>query len=425
MRSRTLSVIFLGMTLVLFLASQALSQAPIVYMFKAEFGMTPEELRAAYKEEEENYNNACQQEMEYIEKYYADDPEELQRQKEWVEKNKEFWVEIENEWMSHQLVTLRLEPMLSLGELGGSSVDFFSFGDNGLFETETRVNLKETMDIWGKEFFGEEIPDDALEKAEKICDKYEQKLDTVFLLLSEQYGEGKETEKDGESWWVWKDEDDNTVSLHLTGFKFSHNDKEYSLDTGLTIVCSGVRDAATITSLRRYVNKPYKSPGDISDKAWEKFTTEAWGTPHPASLEEAVESSLSGKPLPPVPHKYNDWKKRMETIDYNQVPDFDKPLAAFLTMGGRTIRSFGSPTDVERMMDMPAIRANKRLQTILGLTEDFENWNVTSFKNRSFWAKLAAYLELTKSVVTSDKLKDFLFKEWLYGDFEQPESETG
>lgn len=114
----------------------------------------------------------------------------------------------------------------------------------------------------------------------------------------------------------------------------------------------------------------------------------------------------------------------METIDYNQVPDFDKPLAAFLTMGGRTVRSFGSPTDVERMMDMPAIRANKRLQTILGLTEDFESWNATSFKNRSFWAKFAAYLELTKSVVTSDKLKDFLFKEWLYGDLE-PESKIG
>ena len=306
--------------------------------------------------------------------------------------------------------------MLSLEELGGSSVDFFKFGDNGLFETETNVRLKESMDIWGKEFFGEEISDDALEKAEKISDEFGQTLETVFGLISEQYGEGEETEKDGEAWWVWKDEDDNTVSLHLSGFKFSHNDKEYSLDSGLTIVCSGVRAAATITILRRYVNKPYKSPGDISDKAWEKFTTEAWGTPHPASLEEAVEATLSGKPLPPVPHKYNDWKERMETIDYNQVPDFDKPLGAFLTMGGRTIRSFGSPTDVERMMDMSAIRANKRLQTILGLTEDFENWNVTSFKNRSFWTKFAAYLELTKSVVTSDKLKDFLFKEWLYGD---------
>ena len=61
MRSRSFSVIFLGMTLILFLAFQALGQAPIVYMFKAEFGMTPEELRTAYKEEEENHNNAYQQ----------------------------------------------------------------------------------------------------------------------------------------------------------------------------------------------------------------------------------------------------------------------------------------------------------------------------------------------------------------------------
>lgn len=431
MRSRSLSVIFLGITLILFLASQALGQ-PIVYMFKAEFGMTPEELRAAYKEEEENYNNAWQQKMEYVEKYYANDPEELQRQKERVENQGDFWVEatwIDEKWytkgeMLDQLITLYLEPILSLEELGGWSTDFFSFGDNGLFETKTRIGLKETVGIDRKVFFREEKSEDAVEKAEKISDEFGQVLDTIFLLISEQYGESEYIEKDGESWWVWKDEDDTTVSLDISGVKFSDNDKEYSLYTGLTIVCSGVRDAATITALRRYVNKPYKSRGDLSDKAWEKFTTEAWGTPHPASLEEVVEAKMSGEPLPPVPHKYNDWKKRMETIDYNQVPDFDKPLAAFLTMGGRTVRSFGSPTDVERMMDMPAIRANKRLQTILGLTEDFESWNATSFKNRSFWAKFAAYLELTKSVVTSDKLKDFLFKEWLYGDLE-PESKIG
>jgi len=77
MRNQKLLVIFTGLTLVLFLISSGLAQAPIVYMFKAEFGMTPEELRAAYKEEEENYNNAWQQKMEYVEKYYANDPEEL------------------------------------------------------------------------------------------------------------------------------------------------------------------------------------------------------------------------------------------------------------------------------------------------------------------------------------------------------------
>lgn len=425
MRSRSLLVIYLGMTLILFLASQSLGQTPIVGMLKAEFGMTPEELRAAYKEEEESYNNTYQQKIEYVEKYYANDPEELQRQKEQVENQGDFWLEatwIDEKWytkdemLKQQLITLYLKPLLSLEELKGWSIDFFSFGDNGLFETKTKVCLKETLDIYGEEIFGEERSQDALEKAEKISDEFDQTLNTIFLLLSEQYGESEYIEKDDEAWWVWKDEDDNTVSLHISGFKLSDNDKEYSLYTGLTIVCSGVRDAATITALRRYVDKPYKSPGDLCDKAWEKFTTEAWGTPHPATVEEAVEATMQREPLPPVPRKYNDWKERMETIDYNQVPDFDKPLAAFLTMGGRTVRSFGSPTDVERMMDMPAIRANKRLQTILGLTEDIESWNVTSFKNRSIWTKFAAYLELTKSVVASDKLKDFLFKEWLYGD---------
>lgn len=211
MRSRSLLVIFLGMTLTLFLASQLPGQAPIVYMFKAEFGMTPEELRDAYKEEEENYNNAYQQKMEYVEKYYANDPEELQRQKEWVEKNKgDFWfepswIEYDKSGILHELITLCLKPMLSLEELGGWSTDFFSFGDNGLFETKTMVGLKETVGIHRKEFFREEKSEDALEKAEKISDKFGQKLDTIFLLISEQYGESEYIEKDGETWWVWKD----------------------------------------------------------------------------------------------------------------------------------------------------------------------------------------------------------------------------
>ncbi len=370
----------------MFLDFQVLAQAPIDGWFKAKFGMTPEELREAYKEEEENYNNACQQEMEYIEKHYANDPEELQRQKEWIEKNKmEFWVEYVEGEMTYWLVTLCLKPMLSLEELGGWSVDFFKFGDNGLFETETKVGLKEVVDIYGKEIFREEKSDDAVEKEQKISAEFSQRLDTLDL-ISKRYGEGEGTEKDGENWWVWKDADDNTISIYISGFKFSHNDKEYSLYSGLTIVGFGVRAAATYTTLRRYVDKPCK-PEDLFAKAWEKFTTEVWGTPHPATAEEAATARVKGDPIPPVPHKYNAWVATMETIDYNQVPGFDKPLAAFLTTGGRTIRSFGNPTEVERMMDMSAIRANKRLETLLGPTEDLESWNApTRYVDEITWA---------------------------------------
>lgn len=137
-----------------------------------------------------------------------------------------------------------------------------------------------------------------------------------------------------------------------------------------------------------------------------------------------AEAILKGEPMPPVPVKYNEWVRRMKAADYSQVPDFDKPLAAFLTIGGRTIRSFGNPTEVEAMMNIPAIRRNRLLKSILGLTEDLESWEVASIKNRSFLAKLAAYIELTNTVIMSEKLKDFLFKDWLYIDLKPSEGRT-
>jgi len=50
-------VLFLGIVLALSLASEALAQTPIEGWDEAKFGMTPEELRKAYREEEEYYQD--------------------------------------------------------------------------------------------------------------------------------------------------------------------------------------------------------------------------------------------------------------------------------------------------------------------------------------------------------------------------------
>ena len=426
MRNRRFLTVCVVAIAFIFSTFQALAQIPIDRWLGAYFGMTPEELRDAYKEEENEHNNTYRQQMEYIEKNYTNDPEELKRQKEWMENNmKGFWIELTEEdvpGLSHQLVTLRLEPILSLGELGAQSVDFFSFGENGLYEIRTMMTIKIILDFWLPQVMEEQEIEENIEKAVKLSDQMWENLDFFWSLMQERWGEGEDVEKDGEACWQWNDVDDNTINLNPNTFGFSHNEKEYSLCSGWSLVCSGTRAAAVHITLREYIGQPCK-PEEVFTKAWEKFRAEAWGTPHPATAEEAAEATLSGEPLPPVPLQYNDWIKRMENVKYEQVPDFDRPLAAFLTIGGRTIRSFGNPTEVEKMMDVPAIRKNDPLVTILGLGEDLESWNAAKFKERSFSAKFAAYLALTQSVVTSDELKDFIFTNWLYSHL-QPKKQA-
>ena len=53
---RKIAILNIAVSLGLFLASQVLAQAPIKGWDKAKFGMSPTELREAYKEEEEYFN---------------------------------------------------------------------------------------------------------------------------------------------------------------------------------------------------------------------------------------------------------------------------------------------------------------------------------------------------------------------------------
>ena len=427
MRHRTFPVIFLGIALTVFFGSLALAEVPVDGWGMVKFGMTPEEVRRAYEEEQEEHAATYEERMEYIERTYADDPEELERQREWMQNNmKDFWYEITQEdvpGVPHQLFTLRLQPILSLDELGVWSTDFFYFGENGLYETKTMICLPEAQPFFLPELLEEEEIASTIDRADELSEELKKKLYGLFGLTQEVWGDGEEVEEDGEHWWVWRDLDDNSIRYHISAIPFNHKGKQYTLYSGLTIIGSGPRAAATYTALRKYVNEPCE-PEELFDRAWEKYTTEVWGTPRPATAEDAASAMLRGEPVPPVPHKYNEWTKSMETITYNQVPDFDKPLAAFLTFGGRTIRSLGSPNEVEKMMDVPTIRANRRLETLLGLPEgDLEDWDAQNFKNRSFSAKFATYIELTETVLVSEEFKDFVFKDWLYGDLRQPETE--
>ena len=414
---RSLSIIT-GIILALFFTSQVLAQAPIDGWDKAKFGMTPQELKDAYKEEEQHHNNLYQQKIVYLEKHYTNNPEQLEQQKEWMEKNeKEFWAELDKDpdiGRPHKLMTLHLQPIppLKTGDL--FSGVFFSFGDSGLFEIEIMVSISEVMYIYKKEILQENKPEQLVAKAEKASEEFDHKLYELFYALSTNYGASKMDNGVG-SVWTWKDMDGGVISLNVDRFKFSQDEREYSLLSSLTMTFSGIRTAATYAVLRKYVHEPCELENLLSE-AWKKFTIELWGTSHPTTAREAAEARVSGKEVPPVPVKYNNWVKRIKTADYDRVPDFDKPLAVFLTIGGRTLDSFGSPSEVESMMNIPALKRNNLLVIILGLPEELKDWNAASIKNKSFRAKFAAYVELTNAITMSEKLRDFLFKEWFSDD---------
>lgn len=101
MRKRNLLMTFIVMALTLSFASQVLAQAPIEGWDKAKFGMSPEELRNVYAEEEE-----------YV-------------------KPDAFWEQKEEDKFSHIPYTLLTSQLMTLGYSGGIT---FLFVNDKLFE---------------------------------------------------------------------------------------------------------------------------------------------------------------------------------------------------------------------------------------------------------------------------------------------------
>lgn len=187
-RSRSLSVVFLGITLVLFFASQALAQMPITGWDKAKFGMSPGELREAYGEEEKYYEDEFYQELDFIKNYYTSDPEKMESELKWKESNKEeFWYERKECW-SEEKDGIFYPYQLSNTWLRvfGNYPDFihFKFIDNQLFNISISVR---TDSLWS--LSEEEVHEFILKRTEKLTE--------LKNTLIEKYGDCFEKIEEG------------------------------------------------------------------------------------------------------------------------------------------------------------------------------------------------------------------------------------
>ena len=207
MRKRNLLMTFIAIALTLSFASQVLAQAPIEGWDKAKFGMSPGELREAYKEEEKYYEDEIYEELDFIKNYYGSDPEKMESKLKSKESSKEqFWYERKECWSKeengigypYQLSNTWLRVL-------GHHPKFihFEFVDNQLGVISISVAIDSIWTIWEKE-------------AHKFTLKRTEKLTEFKNTLIEKYGDYfKKTEEEAEQTKVetliWVDENGNTL----------------------------------------------------------------------------------------------------------------------------------------------------------------------------------------------------------------------
>lgn len=275
MRNRGFLVILLGVVLAL-LTSQALAQAPIDGWDKAKFGMSPEELREAYGEEEEYYKDTYYQELDYIEKRYGGvdlnrwESKGYKQHKENLGKYKPFWKETEEYWsreergFGHPLTLYPRQPFKILGEENTSIT--FGFVANKLYNIE--ITLRVEIDV-----FVYILPESHIEEAARKNQMSKQKLVALKNALARKYGDsfGKEEEELERKYdsvtfgeymipirreiLIWSDAKGNTVKLQSDFEQFRLGQKDYSLLSQFTIC---------------YFDKELTELGEKKENQWRK-----------------------------------------------------------------------------------------------------------------------------------------------------------
>jgi len=235
MKNRKTLIIFIGMSLTLFFTSQVLAQAPIEGWGKAKFGMSPEEVKEAYKKEKEYYEDKFYQEINFIKKYYANDLEKMAIESAAkVAANldrKEFWYEREECWSRekegigypHQLLNTWLQI---LGE--NTEAIVFNFVHNQLYNIEIKW---EYLDL------GKTFPPGLKEES-----KLSSKLIKLKNILIKKYGDSfkKEElkEKAGftetsavvkEEILTWVDESGNTLKVENRFRQLRYKKQNYNI----------------------------------------------------------------------------------------------------------------------------------------------------------------------------------------------------
>ena len=243
MGNRKLSVIFTVMALTLFSVSQALAQAPIEGWDKAKLGMSPEEVKEVYAEEEQYYKDKYYQKLDYIEKvgsrYSSEQKLELVKMSH--REFKEFWKE-EKECWSREDGGIGYPYALSCywfetPTFGNTWVDF-EFVEDKLYSIKG---------IWrgvSINMFVYRSPEEHLETEIEENEQYKHKLAELENALTQKYGHYSEkdeakSERQYEFLWyeetktipvrteifVWTDGKGNTITLELRYELFSEEKK--------------------------------------------------------------------------------------------------------------------------------------------------------------------------------------------------------
>lgn len=228
MRNRKFLLILTKIVLGFFFASQVLAHEPIEGWDKAKFGMSPEDLRNAYAEEERLYLEEEYYKRKDYSKEHREPEEYLGREKdtelEEITMENPFWEkERENEF-SYTPYILHTRELKVLGQ---RAEVWFYFVDNKLFGI--RVEMTEFEDyplsrtitrLSGKSLSKEEEEKEKIEirrKKRKLMEKMREKYKTLMSFLNDKYGNPSivDTDTDRED-YRWLDTKSNTPILNCS-----------------------------------------------------------------------------------------------------------------------------------------------------------------------------------------------------------------
>lgn len=209
MRKRNSLVVFTIMTLTLFSVSQALGQAPIEGWDKAKFGMSPEEVRSAYQEEE-IYIPGFWVTGEQRERWRPQSPNDADHP------SRPSYPQI-----------LIIENIEVLGE--NPHLIWFFFVLNRLFKVEFRFT--------GASEIYRRI--DEVQKSQDLLGKIEE----LKTFLVKKYGSASETEvaqkNENDKWTknaVWVDTTGNSLTLRMDFKRIEIEDNEYQILTYVNVI---------------------------------------------------------------------------------------------------------------------------------------------------------------------------------------------
>jgi len=201
MKVRRLPAIIVEIGLALFLASQVLAQAPIEGWDKAKFGMTPEELRAAYTQEV----------VSYLKQGVASGLDQV-----WTKQGiPSFWLEWGESELRQIPYSLSTGKLKVLGLEAGISFDFVHFA---LFEISVSAEIRNPKNI-------------PMSQRLEVIDKFNAKLDDLRNHLIEKYGtplneETKEHGSQKDRIWKWEDAEGNRLTLEISSERHHHKSYE-------------------------------------------------------------------------------------------------------------------------------------------------------------------------------------------------------